>query len=419
MIDDFRPKEKARAAKRNAAKIPPPAGPVTPVEAPNDDPVIEIVPETKTPKMAETPKMLPAKTKRRPHIWPDAWSRKKKRLFTGLLVLLALGLIGGGAYWYRAKHQTKAAVVTKTTVAVAPKPTTVPSSLTGLPVAPEVNQRVVTGVMIENSPDARPQSGLFEAGVVYEAVAEGGITRFLALFQDTQPAYVGPIRSSRPYYLDWLLPFNASYAHVGGSPEALQQIKALGVRDMDQFANSSAYDRITSRYAPHNVYTSIARLVKLAESKGYTTSTYTGFARKPKESPAATPTAKTIDLTISGPLYNPHYDYDTTTNSYKRSEGGKPHTDEKSGTQLSPKVVIALVIPSAIEADGSHNSYATTGTGSMYVFQDGTVTPGTWKKDSRSSQFIFTDSAGQPLLLNPGQTWLSIVNTTGSVVYIP
>ncbi|MCP5939883.1 DUF3048 domain-containing protein, partial [Klebsiella pneumoniae] len=88
---------------------------------------------------------------------------------------------------------------------VVPKPTTVANTLTGLQVAPDVNQRPVTGVMIENSTDARPQSGLDQAGVVFEAIAEGGITRFLALFQDTQPDYVGPVRSSRPYYVQWAL----------------------------------------------------------------------------------------------------------------------------------------------------------------------------------------------------------------------
>jgi hypothetical protein len=309
-------------------------------------------------------------------------------------------------------------VVVKKTASAPAKPTTEPSRLTGAEVTPELNKRAVTAVMIENSPDARPQSGLNDAGVVFEAVAEGGITRFLALFQESQPSYIGPIRSSRPYYLDWLLPFDATYAHVGGSPAALAQIKSLHVKDLDQFANAGAYQRVTARYAPHNVYSSIEKLYSLAQSKGYTTSNFTGFTRK-AAAPSATPTAKSIDFAISSYLYNPHYDYDAATNSYKRSEGGKIHTDEKSGAQLSPKVVIALVTPSALESDGTHNSYTTTGSGPMYVFQDGTVTQGTWKKDSRTAQFVFTDSAGQPLKLNAGQTWISLVTSAGAVTYKP
>src|SRR5262249_15833287 len=134
------------------------------------------------------------------------------------------------------------------------------STLSGLPVDPAVNQRPVTGVMIENSVQARPQSGLNQAGVVFEAIAEGGITRFLALYQDTTPDNVGPIRSARPYYEQWALGFDAGYAHVGGSPEALNDIKAWGVRDLDQFYNSGSYHRISSREAPHNVYTGITTL---------------------------------------------------------------------------------------------------------------------------------------------------------------
>jgi hypothetical protein len=366
----------------------------------------------------EVPKKV-KKPKKHLHIWPLSWSRKKKRLFTGLLVVALLALIGGGVYWYHQNHLPKPAVaVTKATVVVA-QPTTVASPLTGVQVTPDQAKRAVTGVMIENSPDARPQSGLNQAGVVYEAVAEGGITRFLALFQESNPSYVGPIRSSRPYYLDWLLPFDAAYAHVGGSPEALQQIKALHVKDLDQFANGSSYNRVSSRYAPHNVYTSIDRLYSLAQSKGYTTSTFTGFVRKPKENPVAVSDAKNIDFSISAALYNPHYEYDAASNSYKRSEGGKPHIDEKSGAQLSPKVVIALVTPSALESDGTHNSYATTGSGPMYVFQDGTVTQGTWKKDSRTAQFVFTNSSGQPYQLNAGQTWISLVTSVGAIAYKP
>ncbi len=357
-----------------------------------------------------------AKSKRRFHIWPEKWSTKKKRLCTAALVAVLLVAAGAGYYFYKQANQpTKAAVVATKTE--PPKPTTEASRLTGLQVDPAANQRVVTGVMIENSPDARPQSGLGEAGFVFEAVAEGGITRFLALYQEAQPASIGPIRSARPYYLDWVLPFNATYAHVGGSPEALAQIKSLGVRDLDQFANSGSYERISTRYAPHNVYSSAARLYDLAQKKGYTSSTFTSLPRK-TEAPA-TPTARTIDLSISGPLYNPHYDYDATTNTYKRSEGGKPHMEQNNGAQLSPKVVIALVMPSAIAADGTHNSYTTTGSNTAFIFQDGVVTQGTWKKDSRTAQFVFSDAAGQPIKLNPGQTWVSMVNAASSVVYTP
>lgn len=371
------------------------------------------------PDDASTNPVVPDKTvKHKRHLWPLSWSKKKKRLISAAILLAVVGLAGLGFWlWQRAHHPAvKPTVQQKVVKKAAPTPTTVASKLTGVQIAPALNLRPVTGVMIENSPDARPQSGLLQAGVVFEAVAEGGITRFLALYQEAQPDYIGPIRSCRPYYLDWLMPFDAALAHVGGSPECLSKLSSLGVKNLDQFFNGAYYTRVSTRYAPHNVYTSMANLNKLEQSKGFTTSNFTGFARK-KETPAKQPTATSIDLTISGYLYNDHYDYSAATNSYLRSEGGKPHIDERSGAQLSPKVVIAMVIPRSTEADGYHSQYVTTGSGTVFVFQDGTVTQGTWTKASQQAQLNFTDQAGQTLRLDPGQTWITMVQTSGSVSY--
>ena len=295
-------------------------------------------------------------------------------------------------------------------------PKTVPSTLTGLPVAPDINKRPVTGVMIENSQDARPQSGLSQAGVVFEAIAEGGITRFLALFQDQNPADIGPIRSARPYYVQWALGFDAGYAHVGGSPDGLALIKATGARDLDQFANSGSYHRISSRAAPHNVYTSIDALMQLETGKGYGTSTYTGFPRT-KSVPAKVPAAKTVNFAISGPLYNVHYDYNAPTNSYNRSEGGAPQVDANGNKQISPQVVVGMVMPYSM--NGKYSVYGVIGSGPAYVFQDGGVTIGTWTKADDKSQIKFTDGAGKPLKFIPGQTWLTALGSAANITYAP
>src|SRR6185312_17083698 len=132
------------------------------------------------------------------------------------------------------------------------------------------------------------------------------------------------------------------------SPDALNDITHWGVKDLNQFYNASAYERISSRYAPHNVYTSIAQLNTLESSKGFTTSHYTGFVRKAKEQPSKTPTATSIDIALSGAYYNSHYDYNAAANTYKRSESGAAHTELNSdGTsvQIAPKVVVAMIVP--------------------------------------------------------------------------
>ena len=298
---------------------------------------------------------------------------------------------------------------------------TVPSPLTGAQVDPELAKRPVTAIMLENSPDARPQSGIADAGVIFEAIAEGGITRFITLYQEARPGHVGPVRSLRPYYIDWAASFNASIAHVGGSPEALAQIRNGG-KDLDQFFNSGSYWRENSRPSPHNVYTSFDKLDELNQSKGYTSSNFTPWPRKVDQK-LATPMAKTIDLAISSTAYNVHYDYDPAYNFYRRNEGGGAHistnsASDKTGVQLAPKVVIAMVIPYSIVDGSGHSGYGVTGSGTVYIFQDGFVVQGTWSKADRSSQIEFKDANGQPIKLNAGQTWVSAVKD-GQVKYSP
>lgn len=349
-----------------------------------------------------------------------SWPPGKKEYIVAAAALVVLG--GGGfAAWHFMHHPKPAAVVQKPLIVkkqLPPAPTTVPSTLTGLPVAPSINSLPVTGVMIENSDFARPQSGLGDAGVVFEAIAEGGITRFLALFQDTAPANVGPIRSARPYYEQWALGFDAGYAHVGGSPEALADINTWSVRDLNQFYNGSYYHRISTRAAPHNVYTGIPTLQQLETKKGYTSSTYTGFPRK-TDAPSKTPNAATVKLTLSGPDYNVLYNYDAAANAYKRNEGGAPHIDANTNAQIEPKVVVAMVIHYSLEPDHYHSDYAVIGSGPVYVFQDGTVTAGQWTKSGNSSQISFTNADGSPLKLNAGKTWITAVAATNDVNYTP
>jgi len=341
---------------------------------------------------------------------------KKQWIIIVIVALLVLGAGGFALYHFVLK---KPKVVSAPIVHKQAQPAATPiappiSKLTGLPMAEaSINQRPVTAVMIENSSDARPQSGLLQAGVVFEAIAEGGITRFLTLFQDTEPDYIGPVRSVRPYYIQWLMGFDAGVAHVGGSGDALAMLKTLGVKDLDQFYNPGPYHRITSRIAPHNMYSSVAALRLLQESKGYT-SNYTGFVRKP-EAKVATPNATGIDFNISGSFYNPHYDYDAATNSYKRSEGGAPHVDAATGQQLSPKVVVALVMDQG--SNGEYTTYNTIGSGEADVFQDGTVQKGAWHKASNTDQMTFTDVNGAPLKLDPGQTWLSVVGAPSRISF--
>ncbi|HUD10232.1 MAG TPA: DUF3048 domain-containing protein [Candidatus Saccharimonadales bacterium] len=348
-----------------------------------------------------------------------SWEKlTKKQKIIAVVVAIVILLIAGGVTW-KLTHYKPPTKTQSVMIPAKPVSTTVASTLTGLQVNPSVNQREVTGVMIENSIPARPQSGLNQAGVVFEAVAEAGITRFLALYQDTQPTYLGPVRSARPYYVQWCLGFDCALAHVGGSPEALTDITAWNVQDLNQYYNSGAYERISTREAPHNVYTSAAQLNVLEAKKSFTRSIFTGFPRK-ADQPDKTPNASSIDISPSSVAYSSHYDYDATGNDYKRSEAGAPHMEvDQTGAQaqIIPKVVIAMVMTQGIEADDYHTTYDVIGSGQAFVFQDGTVTTGTWQKTSNTSQISFTTTAGKTIKLNAGQTWLVAVGNASDVTY--
>lgn len=350
---------------------------------------------------------------------PISWFRRHKKLVIILsivIVLLIAGSVAAGLYFLNQKTPTPAPAVV-----VKPKPKPEPpkyySPLTGNLVSSEAaTTQTVTGVMIENSPDARPQSGLKESGVVFEAIAEGGITRFLVLYQQEKPSLIGPVRSVRMYYVDWVAAFNASVAHIGGSLAALNEVRNGNYRDIDQFFNSGYYYRASDRYAPHNVYTTSEKLDALNTAKGYTSSTFTGFTRKNSVA-ATTPTATAITVTISSSLFNSSYVYNKTTNTYDRSEGGAPHLDREAG-QISPRVVIVMAIPErTVFEDGYREEIDAVGSGKATIFQDGTVQEVTWTKASKLDQITFTDAEGKDVPLARGQTWLTSVPQNGGVTW--
>lgn len=348
----------------------------------------------------------------------DWFHRHHKVVYIVAAIVVLLVVVGVSALLFYKKpvHEATPPHTAKKATPATP-PTPFYSPLTGLKVENEAaTTQAATAIMIENSPDARPQSGIKAAGVVFEAIAEGGITRFLALYQQEKPQLVGPVRSVRLYYVNWLKPFNASVAHVGGSLFALQEVRNGQYRDIDQFFNGGSYWRATDRYAPHNVYTSFTRLDALNAKKGFTGSNVIGFAPRKDPAPSKTPNATSISVRISGPLYDSTYAYDPATNTYPRSEGGKPHLDREQG-QIAPNTVVVIkVTMQLVQEDGYREQITTTGSGEAFVFQDGIATHGTWHKADAATQLSFTDDAGKPIALNRGQTWVTAVpNGSGGV----
>lgn len=353
-----------------------------------------------------------------------AWLRKHRKITLivagTVLAAGAAGILG----WSLAKPKPEAPVaVTSTpvpTATPAPTPATKLSPLTGLAVAPEAADRPITGVVIENHPDARPQSGLQDAGVVYEANAEGGITRFLTFFQDQRPATVGPVRSLRTYFIDWALEFNAPVAHAGGSAEALSLVVPLGMKDINALSSASgSFYRTKDRYAPHNLYTNSDRLDALNVRLGFAKPASFTVSPRKADVPNTAPPHPNIHIEYSYAGYQVDYKYDSTTNDYARSLAGKPHLDRNTGKQIRVKNVVIEMMPTTTgTSNGTPTvSMKTVGRGQGWVLRDGGVVPVTWSKDSHNARTKLLDAAGVDVPLNAGNTWYSIVPTGKAVSF--
>lgn len=333
------------------------------------------------------------------------------------------------------------------------------SDLTGEPLA-DATLKTAPAYCIQtpNGTDgARPQAGLNEAGVVFEAIAEAGITRFAAIYQNPTAAVIGPIRSLRIYYLEWDTPFDCTIVHAGGADDALQAVAAGGYQDLSE-NYTYMYRGTYGARLWNNLFTTAAYLKQFSADRGYNTSEIKGFARLTPEDakkarvdatvreklnivePADGDTsemvaeATTIKLNFGGwANFNVVYNYDEVANQYLRSyESGVAHDvyacasenlgeknpeDVCSLMQPSPSVVIAMMVQEEKASDNYHENIKAIGSGRAYIFQNGTAVEGTWSKSSRDEQIKFFDGDGNEVALVPGQTFVSAVPNYGSVEY--
>ncbi len=349
----------------------------------------------------------------------------KKAASIGLAALFVLGVGGYGLVRALANRRNVARTSIATTAKPTPSPTplTKPSPLTGVEVAPDLADRPITAVVIENHPDARPQSGLSEAGVVYEALAEGGITRFLAFFLENRPTQIGPVRSLRTYFVDWGLEFNAPVAHVGGNYDALTLVGPLDAKTLNEFTYGSSFYRASDRFAPHNAYTSSDLLDQLQRRIGYyRPSDFTPSPRKPDAPPAAgaAPSHPTIDIDYSYNGYQVEYRYDPAANDYARFLAGAPHIDRNTNQQIHVKNVVVEYMPTSygLTAIGEQTVImGTPGSGKAIVFRDGGAVEGTWSKADHRTRTKLLDAAGNDIPLDAGNTWYSIVPNDRAITY--
>jgi len=302
------------------------------------------------------------------------------------------------------------------------------------------NERRPLAIMIENHTEARPQSGLTNADIIYEAVAEGGITRFMAIYLcNVADVQVGPVRSARTYYLDWLGEYDALYAHVGGanSPgpaDALGQIIRFDVKDLNQFSIGFPvfwrdYQRLGHPVATeHTMYSTTQKLWEVGAKRGWV-ATDSAKVRWDKnfapwefkdDEPANGGNVK-VTFWESQPGYEVEWVYDNVTNNYKRINGENEHKDLNNDKQLIAKVIIVQFQKESRANDGYpgnvHLLYGTTGGGEALIIQDGKVIEGSWSKKSRTARTVFLDENNKEIKFNKGQIWIQTVPEGARVTY--
>jgi len=293
-------------------------------------------------------------------------------------------------------------------------------AIDGQPLADESEDNGYYAVEVENMIDGRPLSGLARASLVIEAPVEGGITRFLAVYAAADKVErVGPVRSARPYFLDWAQEFDALYAHCGGSPEALSDIKDTRIRDLNEFYAGKYFWRDTGRSAPHNVYTSTDLLADAAIDKfsDYTVRHAPGRLFKEEAAAEDRPETSTeIVIDYSTEAYRASWRYDRERNDYRRRQGDDWQDDEGGLPVRAKNVVVQFHKIRVLDAIG-RRSIETIGEGKALVARDGKTVVAIWRKQTVTDRTGYYDDQETELPLNAGTTWMEIVPLDADVTY--
>jgi len=295
--------------------------------------------------------------------------------------------------------------------------------LDGVVVQPGQENKWPIGVIIENLAVVRPQPGLGSAKVVFETLAEGGATRFFALFDGTENlAKLGPVRSARKYYVNWATEYNAVYAHAGGAPDALIELAARKLLDLNGIGGAAKYFwRDKALAAPHNLFTSSEKLNTAVATSPLATQvpSYEQWVYKDDAAVAerGSPT-KQIIVAFSGKAFEAEWEYHADTNTYFRSTAGVAHRDALTKNVIQAKNVVVEFLPNEkVQAEKGRLSLNTTGSGRVLIFRDGKVIEGAWKKQTIWRRTSFVDADGKPIALNRGTTWVEVVPGRRSVTY--
>jgi hypothetical protein len=326
-----------------------------------------------------------------------------------------LGLVALAASACGSKPKPVAAVTPETAKSDGTVTSAAPAHLAPLTGLPDDSgataSRPSIAVKIDNAPEARPQSGLEAADIVYEEVVEGGVTRFIAVFNSQAPSgpgLAGPVRSVRPMDPQILSAYHGLVAYSGGIPTFVSLLRRAPVQDVDVDVATDAYSWDHSRAAPHNEYVSPDKLWPKAKGSN-AEPPQAMFDFRPAGEAFGDADAHHLVIPYS-PRQTSIYDWDAASGTWKRTSNGTPHVTA-SGAQIAPQNVIVQFVSmhtlDYVDQSGTKVVESTVvGSGDAWILSAGRITKGHWSKDSATAPTKFTDAAGHPVKLTPGRTWV-------------
>jgi hypothetical protein len=318
---------------------------------------------------------------------------------------------------------------------LAPAPTALPSpsatpllagiaDLTGAHVADALAHRLPIAVLIDDNRIARPQSGFNGASIVYQAPADGGETRYMFVFGEGNSSEIGPVRSGRLYFAHWASEVRAAIGHYGGDRVTrawLAKHDGVLLTNVDALGRGAhAFHRIRSRNAPHNGYTSTKALRAMAARLGAPPTLGPGFFRRPFiDASAVGLRAASQRIRIPYRTGLVEYTYDRSSNLYLRALDGRRQIDPADGKRVTTTNVVILFqsfhTDSKIEAGHARPVIGDIGKGTAWVFREGHVVKGTWRKANETATTRLFDAAGTEIPLVRGRTFFQIVPKATSV----
>ncbi len=290
--------------------------------------------------------------------------------------------------------------------------------LTGLTDPEEENIRLrPIAVMIDNEINARPQSGLGSAEIVYEIPVEGSITRYMGIYHHLASEKIGPVRSARPYFIDKALEFNAVYVHCGGSPQALKDLSVMKVDTFNDLKGTPVFWRASDRKMPHNLYTNTKFMREVTETKKIENKIAPEYFKFSEEyyTPDGPPINK---VTINyGGYYKISFLYNNEEKEYFRYINGDLMKDNETKENIKTSNIIIEIVTMKVLDNVGRLQLNNIGKNRGYFLTGGRLIEIGWQKDSRNGKTTYRDLSGNEILLNKGVSWIQIVSPNTKIEF--